>query len=215
MPKVQAHGINIFYEYMGQGEVPLALIGGSLFGRQNFGLVWEGLGEHFKLISYDQRGYGQTDRPLQPYTMELWADDLAAPDSPGRDEDGIAFLRDVLGARWIADKATEDGRVVASPNSPLAAVGEITFESGLGRGVSYGCEAPDALQHAMVGEGDEAEPAGEVVLRYANARFGAAVLSQPPAPGRALSFGFPLECIADEETRRHLLERSIDLLRAE
>lgn len=78
MPKVQANGINIFYEYMGQGEMPLALIGGSLFGRQNFGLVWEGLGKHFKLISYDQRGYGQSDRPLQSYTMELWADDLAA-----------------------------------------------------------------------------------------------------------------------------------------
>ena len=50
MPKVQANGINIFYEYMGDGE-PLALIGGSLFGRQNFGLVWEGLAKEFKLIS--------------------------------------------------------------------------------------------------------------------------------------------------------------------
>ena len=77
MPKVEANGINIFYEYMGDGE-PLALIGGSLFGRQNFGMVWEGLAEHFKLISYDQRGYGQTDRPLQSYDLDLWADDLAA-----------------------------------------------------------------------------------------------------------------------------------------
>ena len=78
MPKVQANGISIYYEYMGEGDVPLALVGGSLFGRQNFGLVWEGLGRHFKLISYDQRGYGLSDRPLQSYTMELWADDLAA-----------------------------------------------------------------------------------------------------------------------------------------
>ncbi|MBT4427318.1 MAG: alpha/beta hydrolase, partial [Rhodospirillaceae bacterium] len=54
MPKVEANGINIFYEYMGDGE-PLALIGGSLFGRQNFAMVWEGLAENFKLISYDQR----------------------------------------------------------------------------------------------------------------------------------------------------------------
>ena len=77
MPKVEANGINIFYEYMGDGE-PLALIGGSLFGRQNFGMVWEGLAENFKLISYDQRGYGQTDRPLQSYDLDLWADDLAA-----------------------------------------------------------------------------------------------------------------------------------------
>ncbi len=77
MPKVEANGINIFYEYMGDGD-PLALIGGSLFGRQNFAMVWEGLAENFKLISYDQRGYGQTDRPLQSYDLDLWADDLAA-----------------------------------------------------------------------------------------------------------------------------------------
>lgn len=77
MPKVQANGINIYYEFMGRGD-PLALIGGSLFGRQNFAMVWEGLAKHFQLISYDQRGYGQTDRPLQPYSLDLWADDLAA-----------------------------------------------------------------------------------------------------------------------------------------
>ena len=77
MPKVSANGINIYYELMGAGE-PLALIGGSLFGRQNFAMVWEGLAKHFQLISYDQRGYGLSDRPLQPYSLDLWADDLAA-----------------------------------------------------------------------------------------------------------------------------------------
>ena len=77
MPKVQANGIDLYYELMGKGE-PLALIGGSLFGRQNFGMVWEGLAKHFQLISYDQRGYGLSDRPLQAYDLDLWADDLAA-----------------------------------------------------------------------------------------------------------------------------------------
>lgn len=77
MPKVQANGIGIYYELMGKGE-PLALIGGSLFGRQNFGMVWEGLAKNFQLISYDQRGYGLSDRPLQAYDLDLWADDLAA-----------------------------------------------------------------------------------------------------------------------------------------
>lgn len=77
MPKIEANGVNLYYEFMGEGT-PLALIGGSLFGRQNFGLVWGGLAKHFKLISYDQRGYGQSDRPLMPYDLDLWADDLAA-----------------------------------------------------------------------------------------------------------------------------------------
>ncbi len=77
MPKVMANGINMYYELMGKGD-PLALIGGSLFGRQNFAMVWEGLAESFQLISYDQRGYGQTDRPLMRYDLDIWADDLAA-----------------------------------------------------------------------------------------------------------------------------------------
>lgn len=77
MPKVQANGIDIYYELMGKGE-PLALIGGSLFGRQNFAMVWKGLAKEFRLISYDQRGYGLTDRPLMTYDLDLWADDLAA-----------------------------------------------------------------------------------------------------------------------------------------
>ena len=77
MPKANANGINIYYELMGKGD-PLALIGGSLFGRQNFAMVWEGLAESFQLISYDQRGYGQTDRPLMCYDLDIWADDLAA-----------------------------------------------------------------------------------------------------------------------------------------
>lgn len=77
MPKIHANGIDIFYEFMGEGE-PLALIGGSLFGRQNFAMVWEGLAGEFKLVSYDQRGYGRSDRPLMRYDLDLWADDLAA-----------------------------------------------------------------------------------------------------------------------------------------
>ena len=33
--------------------------------------------EHFTVIDYDHRGYGQSDRPAQKYTMDTWADDLA------------------------------------------------------------------------------------------------------------------------------------------
>ncbi len=33
--------------------------------------------KHFKVVDYDMRGYGQSDRPVQDYDMEVWADDLA------------------------------------------------------------------------------------------------------------------------------------------
>ena len=37
------------------------------------------LAEHFKVVDYDLRGYGQSDRPVQDYDMEVWADDVAGP----------------------------------------------------------------------------------------------------------------------------------------
>ena len=33
--------------------------------------------KHFRVVDYDMRGYGQSDRPVQDYDMEVWADDLA------------------------------------------------------------------------------------------------------------------------------------------
>ena len=35
------------------------------------------LSKHFKVVDYDMRGYGQSDRPVQDYDMEVWADDVA------------------------------------------------------------------------------------------------------------------------------------------
>ena len=52
--------------------------GGSLFGRQNFGLVNDGFREHFRLLSFDARGYGRSDVPSESYSIEGWADDGAA-----------------------------------------------------------------------------------------------------------------------------------------
>src|SRR5947208_8141023 len=76
LPTVQVGDVRLYYELKGAGD-PLALIGGSLFGRQNFGLVYNKLVKHFRVLSYDQRGYGKSDRPIEKYTIDMWADDLA------------------------------------------------------------------------------------------------------------------------------------------
>ena len=60
--------------------------GGSLFGRQNFGMVNDAFRERFHLISFDARGYGRSEAPLEPYSIEERADDGAAlPDALGCD----------------------------------------------------------------------------------------------------------------------------------
>ena len=72
-------GIRLYYEFTGPEDKPVILqFGGSLFGRQNFGLVNDGFREHFRLLSFDARGYGRSDVPSESYTIEGWADDGAA-----------------------------------------------------------------------------------------------------------------------------------------
>jgi pimeloyl-ACP methyl ester carboxylesterase len=74
--KVAVNGVELWYRISGEGE-PVAQIHGAGFGHFNFDPATPELSKHFKVIDYDLRGYGQSDRPVQHYDMEVWADDLA------------------------------------------------------------------------------------------------------------------------------------------
>ena len=52
-------------------------IHGAGFGHFNLDPATPEISKHFKVVDYDQRGYGLSDRPVQDYDMEVWADDLA------------------------------------------------------------------------------------------------------------------------------------------
>ena len=73
---VKVNGVNLWYQTTGDGE-PVMQIHGCGFGHFNFAPVTPLIAEHFKVIDYDQRGFGGSDRPDQHYDMEGWADDLA------------------------------------------------------------------------------------------------------------------------------------------
>jgi pimeloyl-ACP methyl ester carboxylesterase len=73
---VEVNGVNLWYRASGEGE-PVAQIHGAGFGHFNFDPATPELSKHFRVIDYDMRGYGQSDRPVQHYDMEVWADDLA------------------------------------------------------------------------------------------------------------------------------------------
>src|SRR5262249_17753576 len=60
----------------GEGE-PVVQIHGAGFGHFNFAPATPELSKHFQVIDYDMRGYGHSDRPVQHYDMEVWADDVA------------------------------------------------------------------------------------------------------------------------------------------
>lgn len=76
MPYVQTNGINLYYELHGNGE-PLVLIPGIGYGGWMWHKMIPGLAEHFQVISIDNRGVGQSDKPAGPYSAQMLAADIA------------------------------------------------------------------------------------------------------------------------------------------
>lgn len=74
MPTTQANGIAIYYDLLGEGE-PLLLIGGLGADSTFVQPLAERLAERFRVLAFDNRGAGRTDKPDEPYTIELMADD--------------------------------------------------------------------------------------------------------------------------------------------
>ena len=76
MPTVHVNGINLVYETHGSGD-PLVLISGIGYDRWQWHKMVPGLAGHFTVITFDNRGVGQTDKPVRPYTAQMLADDTA------------------------------------------------------------------------------------------------------------------------------------------
>ncbi len=77
MADATVNGCRLWYELRGEGT-HLLQIGGAGFAHENFGFVTDGMAKAFTVIDFDLRGYGLSERPEQPYSMDVWADDAAA-----------------------------------------------------------------------------------------------------------------------------------------
>jgi pimeloyl-ACP methyl ester carboxylesterase len=95
----EVNGARLWYEISGEGD-PVLQIHGAGFGHFNFAPATPILSRRFMCIDYDQRGYGQSDKPDQHYDMEVWADD------------GVGLL-DALGIERAHIHGTSMGGMVA------------------------------------------------------------------------------------------------------
>jgi len=77
MPTAEVNGANIWYEFNGSGET-LVQIGGAVSAHEGYATVTHELSKRYRVLDYDHRGYGLSDRPDQRYTIDTWCDDLAA-----------------------------------------------------------------------------------------------------------------------------------------
>lgn len=69
------NGINMYCELIGKGE-PLLMIPGLSAGTWLWSKSLKSLSGRYKLILPELRGYGRSDKPDQPYTIKLFANDI-------------------------------------------------------------------------------------------------------------------------------------------
>jgi len=75
---VTVNGVRLAYEIHGTGEIPLVMVHGSWLSRRNWDWVVPHLAESFRVITYDRRGHGESERPSGQGSVREDVADLAA-----------------------------------------------------------------------------------------------------------------------------------------
>ena len=74
MPLAKLDGINISYKIEGQGE-PLIMIMGFTASRSGWVSQTPYFRKYYKVITFDNRGVGKSDKPPGPYSTKMMAED--------------------------------------------------------------------------------------------------------------------------------------------
>jgi 3-oxoadipate enol-lactonase len=77
VPFIEINGLDLYYEQYGAGP-PVLNISGTGGDLRRTAPMASPLNKSFDVVHYDQRGLGQTSKPVGPYTMDQYADDAAA-----------------------------------------------------------------------------------------------------------------------------------------
>jgi 3-oxoadipate enol-lactonase len=74
MPRIQSNGINLYHEIHGEGQ-PLLFIHGLGSSTRDWEFQVSEFSKSYKVITFDLRGHGQSDKPAGPYSMAMFAAD--------------------------------------------------------------------------------------------------------------------------------------------
>lgn len=74
MSEIRSNGIHLYYEVHGEGQ-PLLLIHGLGSSTRDWELQVTEFSKSYKVITFDLRGHGRSDKPKGPYSMAMFAAD--------------------------------------------------------------------------------------------------------------------------------------------
>lgn len=77
MFRARINGVELAYDLQGAGE-PLVMIHGAQGDRSMFSGFVPGFASEFRVLTFDQRGSGQSEKPDMAYNIAMLADDTAA-----------------------------------------------------------------------------------------------------------------------------------------
>lgn len=75
MPTLHTNGINLKYDEQGQGE-PLLFLHGLGSQGEDWGFQVPFFASHYRVVTVDLRGHGESDKPAGPYSVSMMADDV-------------------------------------------------------------------------------------------------------------------------------------------
>jgi len=77
MPTLQLHDIRLYYEVAGQGD-PVVFIHGLGSSARDWEYQVPFFAPRYRVVVFDVRGHGRSDKPTGPYSVPLFAQDAAA-----------------------------------------------------------------------------------------------------------------------------------------
>src|SRR5215470_8987614 len=77
MERARINGVELAYELRGAGD-PIVMIHGAQGDQSMFNGMWNDFVSSHRVLTFDQRGSGLSDKPDMPYSVAMLADDTAA-----------------------------------------------------------------------------------------------------------------------------------------
>jgi pimeloyl-ACP methyl ester carboxylesterase len=77
VPTLSLNGIDLVYDFYGDGAETLVLVNGLADAKESWELQLPAFSERYRVLVYDNRGVGESSMPAGPYTTKDMAEDLA------------------------------------------------------------------------------------------------------------------------------------------